>query len=164
MAEVLLGAGRVFASHYQIVICDDLSRPLADEDNWTPEKGFAGDPSFRMVGTAADLNDHWIELYVSDQPPLFDEWQRVTCVHFRCSTGRVCVSSVVDQHASITGEIPNGNYAAYVAGQNIGVDLTSKGESVRPGDQELAVRKDLEWYRVFLVPGTPSHVGRLKDN
>jgi hypothetical protein len=166
MAEVSLATARIFASNYQIVVCDDPSRPLADEENWTPEKnlqGFAGAPSFRMVGTEADLNDHWIELCASDQPPLFDEWQRVTCVHFWCSTGKVYVMSIVDRKAPLSADIPEGNYAVYVAGQNLGIDLYSKGENVRLTDEELAARKDLEWYRIFLVPGIPSHIGRLKD-
>jgi hypothetical protein len=166
MAEVLLGAARIFASHYQIVVCDDPWRPLADEENWTAEKtlqGFAGAPCFRMVGTEADLNDHWIELYASDQPPLFDEWPRVTCVHFWCSTGKVCVMSVIDQEAPVAADIPEGDYAVYVAGKNLGIDLHSKGENVRLTDEELAARKDLEWYRIFLVSGIPSRVGRLKD-
>jgi hypothetical protein len=167
MADVSLGAARIFASHYQIVVCDDPLRPLADEENWTEEKGlqgFAGAPSFRMVGTEADLNDHWIELYASDQPPLFDEWQRVTCVYFQCLTGQVYVMSVVDHEAPIAADIPEGNYAVYVAGQNLGIDLLSKGEKIHLTDEELAARKDLEWYSIFLVPGIPSRVGRLKDN
>jgi hypothetical protein len=167
MADVSLGAARIFASHYQIVVCDNPSRPLADGENWTREKslqGFAGAPSFRMVGTEADLNDHWVELYASDQPPLFDEWQRVTGVHFRCSTGEIHVMSVVDQEAPIAAVIPKGNYAAYIAGQNLGIDLQSKGEKVRLTDEELAVRKDLEWYSIFLVPGIPSRIGRLKND
>jgi hypothetical protein len=73
MTEDLLGTAQIFAIHYQLVVCDDPSRPLADEENWTREKmvqGFAGAPAFfRMVGTDADLNDHWIGLYASDQPP-----------------------------------------------------------------------------------------------
>jgi hypothetical protein len=150
MAEVLLGAARIFASHYQLVICDDPSRPLADEENWTREKtlqGFAGAPAFRMVGTEADLNDHWVELYHSDQPPRFDEWQRVTCVHFRCSSREVYVMSVVDQQAPIAANVASGDYGVYVAGQNLGIDQRCKGETVRLIDEELAARKDLEWYR-----------------
>jgi hypothetical protein len=167
MGEGLLGAARIFASHYQLVVCDDPSRPLADEENWTREKtlqGFAGAPAFRMVGTEADLNDHWIELYALDQPPRFDEWQRVTCVHFRCSSGKVHVMSVIDQQAAIAADIASGDYAVYVAGQNLGIDQRSKGETARLTDAELAARKDVEWYRIFLVPGIPSRVGRLKDD
>jgi hypothetical protein len=169
MGEVLLGAARIFASHYQIVICDDPSRLLANEDHWTDEKtlhGFAGASSFRMVATAAHLNDHWIELYSLDQPPLFDEWQRVTCVPFHCSTGKVHVMSVVDREAPMTADIPKDSYAVYVAGQNLGIDQQSKGEEVCLSDEEIAGRKDLEWYRIFLVPGVPSRTGlrtALKD-
>jgi len=65
MEDQLLGAARVFASHYQIVVCDDPARTITDDENWDREKaaqGFAGAPTFRMVGTDADLNDHWVEL------------------------------------------------------------------------------------------------------
>ena len=63
----------------------------------------------------------------------------------------------------VAADIPEGNYAVYVAGQNLGIDLHSKGENVRLTDEELAARKDLEWYRIFLVPGMPSRIGRLKN-
>jgi len=54
--------------------------------------------------------------------------------------------------------------AVYVAGRNLGIDQRSKGETVRLTDEELAARKDLEWYRILLVPCIPSRVGRLKDD
>ena len=71
--------------------------------------------------------------------------------------------SIVDQDAPISADIPKGDYAAYVAGQNLGIDLNSTGETADLTDEELAARKDLEWYRIFLVPGIPSRIGRLKD-
>jgi hypothetical protein len=166
MAENPLGAARLFASHYQIVVCDDPSRPMTDEENWTDKKvaqGFAGAPPFRMIGTEADLNDHWVELYASDQAPRFDDWQRVTCVHFRSSTGKVHVMSVVDHVPAISAEIAKGDYAVYVAGQNLGIDQLSLGEDKKLSDAEIAARKDVEWYRIFLVSGLPSREGRLKD-
>jgi hypothetical protein len=60
--------------------------------------------------------------------------------------------------------IVSGDYGVYVAGQNLGIDQYSKGETVPLTDEELAARRDLEWYRIFLVPGIPSQVGRLKDD
>lgn len=166
MTEIPLGAARLFASHYQIVVCDDPSRPLADEENWNDRKfaqGFAGAPPFRMIGTEADLNDHWVELYASDQAPRFDDWQQVMCVHFRSSTGKVHVMSIIDDVPTISAEIAKGDYAVYVAGQNLGIDQFSLGEDKKLSDAEIAARKDLEWYRIFLVPGLPSREGRLKD-
>ena len=166
MAQTRLGAARLFASHYQIVVCDDPSRPLTDEENWNREKvrqGFAGAPCFRMIGTEADLNNHWIELYAADEPPRFDDWQRVTCVHFRSSNGKVHVMAVIDTVPAISAEIEKGDYAVYVAGQNLGIDQLSLGEDNKLSDAELAERKDVEWYRIFLVPGVPDREGRLKD-
>jgi hypothetical protein len=166
MAEIPLGAARLFADHYQIAVCDDPSRPLADEENWNDEKmaqGFAGAPSFRMIATEAHLNDHWVELYASDQAPRFDDWQRVICVHFRSSTGKVHVMSLIDEVPPISAEIAKGDYAVYVAGQNLGIDQHSLGEDKKLSDAEIAACKDAEWYRIFLVPGLPSREGRLKD-
>jgi hypothetical protein len=165
--ERLLGAARLFATHYQIVVCDDPLRRLMDEENWNAAKtrqGFAGALDFRMIGTEADLNDHWVELYASDEPPRLAEWQRITCVHFRSSTGKVHVMSVVAEVPAICAEIETGDYSLYVAGQNLGVDRLSLGECGRLTSADLAACKDLEWYRIFLVPGIPGREGRLKDD
>jgi hypothetical protein len=166
MANTLLAAVRLFTSYYQIVLCDDPQSPLPEDDNWTKEKtamGFAGNLSFRMVGMAADRNDHWVELYLSDEPPVLEEWQRVTCVHFRSLTGNAYVMSIIDQVPAISAEIPVGDYAAYFSAQNLGVDQRTLGEGRELSDAELAARKDLEWYRIFLVRGAPNHEGRLRD-
>jgi hypothetical protein len=162
MAEVLLGAARLFASHYQFVICDDPSRMVADEENWsTSSRGFAGRPQFRMIGTEADLNDHWVELCLSELSPSLDERERVICVHFRSEKGAVHLMSVVDAVPPITAAIVPGDYAAYVAGQNLGIDQLALGETAELSDAELAARKDLEWYRIFLVPGISAREGDL---
>ena len=166
MEEKQLGAARVFASHYQLVVCDDPSIPVGDDENWDPEKfalGFAGRPTFRMVGTEADLNDHWVELMLVDQPPSFDGWQRITCVHFRSTSGKVHVMSVIDADPAISADIAPDDYTVYFAAQNIGVDQLSLGEKSKLTDDEIAARKDIEWYRLFLMPGKPDREGRLVD-
>ena len=158
-------AARIFASHYQLVICDDPSA-FTEDANWTEgdtERGFAGTEHFRMVGTEADLNDHWVEAQLADAPPSLDDWQRVTCVDVRCATGRLHVMSILDDEPPITLEVPEGVYSAYFAACNLGVDQNSLGEDDELTDEQLAQRKDLEWYRVFIVPGEPSRVGRLVD-
>ncbi|WBL79239.1 hypothetical protein I3J27_02090 [Bradyrhizobium xenonodulans] len=156
----------MFASNYQIVVCDDPFRPLENEENWDAEKarqGFAGVSAFRMIGTEADLNDHWVELVSSDQPPSSDDWQRITCVHFHSGSGRIHVMSVIDSDPPISADIERGDYAVYVAGQNLGVDQLSLGETAKLSDAEIAERKDIEWYRLFLVTGKPEFEGRLVD-
>jgi len=158
--------GRVFACHYQLMITDDPTRSVSDDENWDDSKiaqGYAGDVSCRLVGTEADLNDHWIELCPTNTPPIFGEWQRVTCVHFRSKTGLLNVMSVVDAEPALSIQVDVGDYSIYVAGKNLGVDLLSLGEDVDLSDSELAARKDLEWYKIFVVPGRPTEQGRLKD-
>ncbi len=164
----LLGAARLFASNYQIVVCDDPLSSLASEENWNwdtakSKRGFAGVPRFRMVGTEADLNDHWVELVSSDQPPSPDEWQRITCVHFHSGSGRVHVMSVIDNNPLISANIKPGDYTVYVAANNLGIDQLSLGEDHKLADAEIAARKDIEWYRLFLVPGKPEVEGRIVD-
>jgi hypothetical protein len=166
VSQRLLGAARLFASHYQIVVCDDPARRLGEDENWNDEKakrGFAGAPTFRMIGTEADLNDHWIELVSSDRPPSPDEWQRITCVHFHSGSGQVHVMSVIDKNAAISADVGRGDYAIYLAGQNLGIDQSSLGETAKLSDAEFAERKDIEWYRLFLVPGKPKFEGRVVD-
>ena len=168
MTQRLLGAARLFASNYQIVVCDDPLSSLGSEDDWNwdtakSKRGFAGVPAFRMIGTEADLNDHWIELISSDQPPSPDEWQRITCVHFHSGSGRIHIMSVIDNNAAITADVERGDYAIYVAGQNLGIDQLSLGEKTKLSDAEIAERKDIEWYRLILVRGKPEFEGRVVD-
>ena len=168
MSQRLLGAARLFASHYQIVVCDDPSRSLGSEYdwNWDTEKskrGFAGVATFRMIGTEADLNDHWVELVLSSEPPSPDQWQRITCVHFQSRNGQIHVMSVIDHHPALSADVESGDYAVYAAAQNLGIDQSSLGETAQLSDAEIASRKDVEWYRLFLVPGKPATEGRVVD-
>jgi hypothetical protein len=116
-----------------------------------------------MVGTEADLNDHWVELALADRPPSYDEWQRITCVDFVSNTGQIHVMSVVDAAPVLSLAIPLGEYSVFVAGNNLGVDQKALGEEDELSDHELSRRRDLEWYRVFVVPEAPSQTGRLRD-
>lgn len=162
----ILAATRILASHYQFVICDDPSA-FTEESNWGEgdlERGFAGNERFRMIGTEAHLNDHWIEVVRSDKPPDLEPWQRVTCVAITCRTQRIHIMSVTDDEPLISLDFPNGFYSVFVAGCNIGVDQASLGEDSELTDEQLAARSDLEWYRIFIVPGKPARQGRLKDH
>ena len=76
--------------------------------------------------------------------------------------------SLLGDEPVISAKVEPGPYAAYFAAQNVGVDEHSLGEISEENDEplsdeELAARKDLEWYRVYLVPGRPARRGRLVD-
>ena len=161
----IVAATRIFASHYQLAICDDIMA-FTEESNWGEDdskNGFAGNDRFRMVATEAHLNDHWVEVAIADEPPNLEPWQRVTCVSLSCNTGEIHIMSVIDNKPSISLNLPKGDYSVFVAGCNMGVDQLSLGEDNELTDEQLAERKDLEWYRIFLVPGKPIQQGRIKD-
>ncbi|MCA9210403.1 MAG: hypothetical protein KDA55_18725 [Planctomycetales bacterium] len=171
MTDKFLGAARIFASHYQLVICEDPRYIVSDAENWSDDKiarGYAGASAFRMVRTEAHLNDHWVELVASNSPPDLEKWQRVTCVDFVTVSGNVHVMSVIDDEPSISATVEPGEYAVYFAAQNLGVDQLSLGELKDKGgdeltDEEFALRKDFEWYRLFIVRGRPTQCGRIVD-
>ncbi|NJK72040.1 MAG: hypothetical protein HC926_01080 [Synechococcaceae cyanobacterium SM2_3_60] len=71
--------------------------------------------------------------------------------------------SVIDDKPPLTLNLPQGEYSVFVAGCNLGTDQLSLGENSVLTDVQLAQRKDLEWYRIVIVPGKPSQQGRLKD-
>jgi len=163
----VLASGRIFASHYQVMITDNPERTISDAENWEDakvEKGFAGGLSCRLFGTEADLNDHWIQVIKSEYPPDMTEYQRVTCTHFRTETGKVHLMSVVDSEPVISTDIGVGDYSLFFAGSNLGVDQLSLREDGDLSDSELESRADLERYVLYIVPGKPELEGKLKDD
>lgn len=165
MAQTPIITCCIFASHYQFVVCDDPGGTFSDDENWDDAKfqqGFAGAARFRMIGTEADGNEHWLEVVTADELPDFDHWDRVTCVPFTCATGCVHITSVVADKPFGSARLAPGVYSLYAACRNPGVDQFSLGEDGRLSAEALALRKDLEWYRVYIVPGEPDTVGRLK--
>lgn len=161
-----LGSSRIFDSNYQLMITDSMTHGITEDINWDDEKverGHAGDQCTLLIGTEADLNDHWVELYQTDIKPNFDEYQRVLCLHFSSKTGKVLVSSVIDDEPSIEADIGIGEYTIYFAGNNLGVDQLSLGEESELTDYELRDRLDLERYSIFIVPRKPSIEGKIRD-
>ncbi|WP_394886927.1 hypothetical protein ACG873_19805 [Mesorhizobium sp. AaZ16] len=137
-----------------------------DTENWNADavgRGFAGRPSFRMFGTEADLNEHWVELFASETTPPTDGWPRVTCAGFKSDTGMIFVMSIMGGNPLISAKIEPGEYSLFVAGNNLGVDRSHFSENENAGNADSSIRKDLECYRIFLVPGRPSREGRIKD-
>ena len=160
-----MNAGRVFASHYQFIVCDDPTRPIPADVDWSDEarkRGFVGSAQKLFVATEADSNDHWVELTLASQPPDLTSWQRITAAPLRVATGAVHVLSVIDTEPRLTLNVPPGDYTVYIAGQNIGVDRSALGEEGEISDEQLRLRRDLEWYRLFIVPATYL-AGRVKD-
>jgi len=161
-----LGSSRIFASNYQLMITDSMCRVITDDMNWDDEKaerGYAGDQHTILVGTEADLNDYWVDLYQTESKPNYDDYQRVFSLYFSSETGKVLVSSVIDNEPSIDAKIGKGDYTIYMAGKNLGVDQLSLGDETELTDAEYKDRLDLERYSIFIVAGKPSVEGKVRD-
>lgn len=148
------------------MLTDSLSREITDDMNWNKEKtqrGYAGDSNTIMIGTEADLNDHWVELYQTESIPCLQKFQRVYCLFFACEKGKVVVSSVIDDVAAIESDLPIGDYTVYIAAINLGVDQLSLGEDSELSDEEYKERYDIERYEIFIVAGKPNMEGKIRD-
>lgn len=98
-----LGGVRVFADHYQFYVSDRGADLFSAALQWTPETselGYCADDSAIYVGTSADLNDHWVEVFVSEVEPDLGEAERVVLLPLSLNfgftvvvdhTGRRCV-------------------------------------------------------------------------
>lgn len=171
MTESPLGAARVFASHYQIVITDDPTSHAGDSGLWSDADvahGYSGTPRFRMIGTEADLNDHWVTLAKANTKPDVSRWQRIICCPVETVTGQIHVMGLMDDTAAMSAVVTPGVLTAYVCVQNVGIDQQTTGElqagtHVGLTDAEISARHDLERYHIVLVPGAPEQTGMLVD-
>lgn len=154
----MLGSARIFANNYQIVVASDWMHIVTDEENWDKEKskqGYAGTPEFRMLGTFADMNDHWVELDTTREAPDLQSWEHVVISDFFTRDGSVFVSSVLDIEPTIKARIKPGSYSVYFLGMNIGVDPSPNLNQTEKSERNI----DCEWYRIILVPKQSSENG-----
>ncbi len=161
-----LTSARLFASHYQMMITDDPRAEITDELNWDDKQvkaGFAGSNNALMVGTEADLNDHWITVYGITETCSFQDYQRVLSLHFVSNTGKIFIMSVIDFEPTISIECLPGDYTIYVCAKNLGVDQLSLEEEGELTDSDLQKRLDLERYDIYIKPGQPEKTGKIKD-
>lgn len=161
-----IAAGRISADHYQIMITDSIDREIDPENNWDKEKskrGYAGDRHTLLVGTEADQNDHWVTVFMVNDPPDFGGYERVLSLPFRCDTGKMYIVSVTEFEPALEIKLEPGPYSIYVAGKNLGIDQLSLGEDSELTDVEIENRADVERYDLFIASGLPAKAGTIID-
>ena len=157
-------AGRVFASHYQIIISNSPSLEIPEDASWNEEnsrRGYTGNSNIISFSTEADLNDHWVNVYTVQDVPNLSIYERVLLLPFTCPTGELHVMSVISLEPEMTIQFNPGNYSVYIASRNLGVDQLSLGEEGKLSDLELEQREDLERYDIFLCQGLPEQEGMI---
>jgi hypothetical protein len=84
-------------------------------------------------------------------------------MHFRSSGGMIHVMSVIDRDPPISANTEPGDFTVLCRRAKCWSRSSSPGEKSRLMDEQIAAHKDIEWYRLFLVPGKPDFERRLVD-
>ena len=157
-------SGRIFADHYQFYISDAKADLFEKSLDWMADdrakRGYISNGKTVYIGTRADLNDHWLNVYLSDRQPDFDDCERALAFNIVIESGQIVIASPIDDIALI--DILAGDYVVYVLAYNLGVDQSSLNEADEDlNDAEFEQRTDLERYGIVLVPGI-QHEGVVK--
>lgn len=150
--------GRIYADYYQFYLFDGNEYYAEDMPGWDEEnvsKGYISNGRIIYLGTRAHFHNHWLDVYLSDQTPSFDECERALSLNLKITSGKLGIASPLDTIADI--DIKEGSYIAYILAFN----LTKEDEN-ELSDEELEQRTDLERYTIVLVPGSTDHEGVIK--
>ncbi len=126
-----LFSGRIFADHYQFYISDAQADLFEKSLNWMADdhakRGYISNGKTVYLGTRADSNDHWLNVYLSDRQPDFDDCAWALAFNIVIESGQIVIASPIEDIAWI--DVPVGNYVIYVLAYNLGVDQLSVNEA-----------------------------------
>lgn len=156
-----IGQCRIYADHYQFYIMDSGADPFDGMPEWTEEavtRGFIANQHVMGVSTRAHLNDHWLELWLSDTAPDSAGFDRAIASEISFPSGLVEIRGLADAPDEVcrVGVTP-GLHTVHVLTSNLGVDQFSTDEINQDDDREMTdeeieQRTDLERYKIVLVP------------
>ncbi len=155
-----LGRYRIFAGHYQFILCDSETEPLDDTPQWnkaSTARGFVAGPSAAFIGVRAHLNNVVVAVELANAAPAIDGADRRLSIPLDLPSGRLWVTSLDGLNDPNVVTVPPGRRTCHVLSYNLGVDQMSTGEMLKSGgdrrltDSERFARTDYEHHRVVLV-------------
>jgi hypothetical protein len=155
-----LGGCRIFADHYQFYLLDSKADPFENIPEWsedTVKLGYVANEKVLQIKTYAHLNDHWVDVFLSDSTPAKNGAEKVLTVDLLIESGRLLIMSPIDIDDEIYSvQVPAGKYTVHVFVRNIGRDkFTQDGitetEDDELTDNEIEARDDLERYEIVLT-------------
>ena len=160
-----LFSGRIFTDHYQFYISDAKADLLEKSLDWmandNAKREYISNGKTIYLGTRANLNDHWLNVYLSDRQPNFNDCERALAFNLTIESGQLVIASSIEDIALI--DIPSEHYVVYILAYNLGVDqlfLNEADEDLR--DAQFEQMADFERYVIVLVHGRVQHEGVLK--
>lgn len=151
-------AGRIFADHYQFYIldaCENFYESMPDWDEENSRKGYITNGRTIFIGTRAHFNDHWLDIYVGDHTPSFDNCERALAINLNIVSGELVIATTLNSVAKIP--LKKGSYIAYILTSNIGSDSEDYLT-----DEELEKSTDFERYTIVLILGKTFEQGVVK--
>lgn len=175
---LLLSEFRINADSYQFFVHDSEAEPCPESFYSDPDEQRSDVGSYRQgyitngkticFITCAQLHQHWVEIYRSEQTPEFEQAERVIALPLQVQSGKVNISDLVNKPPVSTIQVDSGQYTLYLLAFNLGIDEYWEWEhsdciSDEHGkpltDEQLKARHDFERYKLVFVPGNPQVLG-----
>jgi hypothetical protein len=174
-------AGKIQADHGQFLIYAAGSGAGEALPDWTEEEH--GEKGYMANGSAIGLlvyggtSLYWLEVYLHDNLPTFEECDRVLAFNLEIASGKLIISDIFNacsDEGAINLLVEAGSYVVYILGYNLvyGNDIydglftemykLSAEELDKEIDRELEKRTDIERYEIILVSGKTQIEGAIK--
>lgn len=174
---------RMFASYYQFYVHDGDSEYCPESFYTEPDDRRTDIGSYRQgyltngrtihFGTDADLNVHWVEVYLADHSPDFGKTERVIGLPLQVNSGKIVISVLFSEPDPTTEvALKPGTWTVYLLAFNLGSDQlferreprsdgNSEKDSKVLSDEQLKANWEFERYQIILVPGMQTPIGVL---
>jgi hypothetical protein len=177
-AMQLLSEFDLFADHYQFFVYDSESEMCPESFYEEPDDqrsdfgcydwGFITNGTTINFGTFAHLNSHWIQCYLADQQPDFEQAERVIALPLQVDSGKIAISDLISEAPYTEITVMPGLHAVYCLAFNLEIDQDEEAvgnkfeDPTGLSESERRARFEAEYYQIVFVPGAPSEVGVVK--
>jgi hypothetical protein len=157
--------GGIFASHHQFWVYDfsiDRDDLIADVITELPtsslrrltREGYLQLDSCLVVETQTEYGGHWIQIFLSEKVPNFEEAHDFSAVfEMRIDGGGINVESPTNAEPQVRCKLPCSTYMLHVLIYNRGV-FAEESESERMRRGQKPSKHSFEGYRLVFVPKT----------
>jgi hypothetical protein len=168
-------AGRIWADYRQFEIYDSGKDPGTLPD-WNEgdnnKKGYMSNESIISISVYGGTFEYWLEVYLNDDLPDFDNVDRVLAFNLKIASGKLIISDIMNasHEGAINLFVEPGSYVVYILGYNLvyGNDVYDElfdeldELSEEEKDRVLENKTDMERYKIILIPGKTESEGVIK--
>ena len=156
-----IGEFRLFAGHYQFILCDAGADPLREVPRWPKDdfsRGYTVGKSTAFIISKATLNNIVVRVVLSDRRPAVPaDCERHITFNLSLPSGILHVTCLDGLASPNEVQVASGEYEVHVLSFHLGIDEFTTGELRNPNyrkltDAERFERRDFEHHQVVLLP------------